>query len=83
MHKKMKRYIIIMATAIIAGTFFSCKDDSLEKQRQNELKGLDEFIRVHYTNAKPKPSGLYFSRRKKVSEILLKLAIKCRYFLPL
>ena len=61
----MKRNIIFMAIAIAAGAFFSCKDNSLEKQRQNELKKLDEFIRVHYTNAEPRPSGLYFFPQKE------------------
>ncbi len=60
MRIKMKRHIIFMAIAIAAGAVFSCKDNSLEKQRMNELKKLDEFIRAHYTNAVPKPSGLYF-----------------------
>ena len=80
MHKKMKRYIIIMATAILAGTFFSCKDDSLEKQRQNELKRLDEFIRVHYTNAKPKPSGLYLFPQEEGIGDSIKISDKVQIF---
>lgn len=56
----MKRIITGLFLASIALSIFSCRDDSLEKQRQNELKKLDEFIRAHYAGLDRKPSGLYF-----------------------
>lgn len=56
----MKRILTGLLFAVIAVTFFSCKENSLEKQRQNELKKLDEFIRAHYAEVERKPSGLYF-----------------------
>lgn len=69
-----------MAIAIVAGAFFSCKDNSLEKQRQNELKKLDEFIRVHYTNAEPRPSGLYFFPQKEGVGDSIKIGDKVQVF---
>lgn len=56
----MKRILTGLFIVIIAATFFSCKENSLEKQRQNELKKLDEFIRAHYAEVERRPSGLYF-----------------------
>jgi FKBP-type peptidyl-prolyl cis-trans isomerase len=56
----MKRIITGVFFAAIAVAFLSCKDNSLEKQRQNELKKLNEFIRAHYADVDRKPSGLYY-----------------------
>ncbi|SHE38511.1 hypothetical protein SAMN05444274_101234 [Mariniphaga anaerophila] len=59
----MKRIITGLFFVAVAVAFFSCKENSLEKQRQNELKKLDEFIRAHYSKTpelEEKPSGLYF-----------------------
>ncbi|WP_372947141.1 FKBP-type peptidyl-prolyl cis-trans isomerase [Mariniphaga sp.] len=56
----MKRIITLFLLAVVASAFFSCKENSLEKQRQNELKKLDEFIRAHYAEVDRKPSGLYY-----------------------
>jgi FKBP-type peptidyl-prolyl cis-trans isomerase len=56
----MKRIITLFLLAVVATAFFSCKENSLEKQRQNELKKLDEFIRAHYAEVERKPSGLYY-----------------------
>ena len=56
----MKRIITGIILATLAVAFFSCKENSLEKQRKNELKKLDEFIRAHYAEVDRKPSGLYY-----------------------
>jgi FKBP-type peptidyl-prolyl cis-trans isomerase len=59
----MKRILTVLILTVTGLAFFSCKENSLEKQRQNELKKLDEYIRVHYANdpdLSRRPSGLYF-----------------------
>jgi len=56
----MKRIAIILITAAIAGTFFSCKENDLEKQREEELKKLNEFIQKNYPDEDPTASGLYY-----------------------
>lgn|SRR5690554_3927762 len=56
----MKRILTAILLSTLAITFFSCKENSLEKQRKNELKKLDEFIRAHYAEVDRKPSGLYY-----------------------
>jgi FKBP-type peptidyl-prolyl cis-trans isomerase len=56
----MKRIIPIFLIAIISTVFFSCKENSLEKQRQNELKKLSEYMRARHAGHEPKSSGLYY-----------------------
>jgi len=56
----MKRIITGLIIAFIAVAFFSCKENDLEKQRENELKELNEFIRNHYSDIERRPSGLYY-----------------------
>jgi len=56
----MKRIFIIFSVVVIAAGFFSCKENSFEKQRANELKLLNEYIRVNHTGEVPRPSGLFY-----------------------
>ncbi|MFW5773798.1 MAG: FKBP-type peptidyl-prolyl cis-trans isomerase [Tangfeifania sp.] len=56
----MKRTITGLVIAFIAIAFFSCKENDVEKQREDELKKLDEFIRNHYSDVEQRPSGLYY-----------------------
>ncbi len=56
----MKRIITGLIIAFIAVAFFACKENDLEKQRENELKKLNEFIRNHYSDLERRPSGLYY-----------------------
>lgn len=56
----MKRIFNILAIIIIAAAFFSCKENSFEKQRRNELDRLNEFMRAHYAGKDPRPSGLFY-----------------------
>jgi FKBP-type peptidyl-prolyl cis-trans isomerase len=57
---KMIRIIPFFVFIVSVLFFFSCKENSLEKQRQNELRKLGEFMRAHYPGVSPKPSGLYY-----------------------
>lgn len=56
----MKRFILLLLIASAGIFFVSCKENSYEKQRQNELKKLGEFMRAHYAGVTPRPTGLYF-----------------------
>ncbi len=56
----MKRVFIIFTIGVIALAFFSCKENTFEKQRRNELKYLEEFMRTHYSGKDPRPSGLFY-----------------------
>lgn len=56
----MKRILNVIIIILFAAAFFSCKENSLEKQRENELKKLNEFIRTHYPGEEPNPTGLYY-----------------------
>ena len=56
----MKKIFGIVATLIITVVFISCKENSLEKQRRNEMRKFDEFMRAHYSGISPRPSGLYY-----------------------
>jgi FKBP-type peptidyl-prolyl cis-trans isomerase len=79
----MKRIITLFILAVVAAGFFSCKENSLEKQRQNELKKLDEFIRVHYSNVpelESKPSGLYFMRLEEGTGDSIKMGDQVQVF---
>ena len=56
----MKRICNIISVVLLVAVFFSCKENSLEKQRKNELKKLEEFMRAHYAGHDPRPSGLFY-----------------------
>jgi len=56
----MKRLVTIFTLFFLAISFFSCKENDFEKQRENELKKLNEFIRNHYSEIERRPSGLYY-----------------------
>lgn len=55
----MMRIFGIVATLLITVAFISCKENSFEKQRRNELRSLDDYIRAHHSDATPRLSGLY------------------------
>lgn len=45
---------------ILAATIIGCKDNDIGKQRERELKKLEEYIRDNYSGKEPTASGLYF-----------------------
>jgi FKBP-type peptidyl-prolyl cis-trans isomerase len=59
----MKRNIFLFIGVCLAIFSYSCKENSAEKQRENELKKLNEYIRAFYSgpDTEKKPSGLYFT----------------------
>ena len=62
----MKRIFVLLMVAVAVIAVFSCKDNnSLEKQRKNELDLLNAFINEYYPDSVPKPSGLYYIEEKK------------------
>ncbi len=56
----MKHLIFSFLVIVAAATFFSCDDNSLEKQRQQELETLNAYIDENYPDVEPKRSGLYY-----------------------
>lgn len=76
----MKRIITLFLLAVAATGFFSCKENSLEKQRQNELKKLDEFIRAHYAEVNRKSSGLYYIELKAGTGDSIKMGDQVQIF---
>ncbi len=56
----MKYVITIIAIVLIGTSFFSCKENSFEKQRQNELEMFNEYMRAHHAGKDPRPSGLFY-----------------------
>lgn len=63
----MKRLItgLLMGCSLLV--LFSCKDNSLEALRKDELAKLDAFIKENYPGEEPKPSGLYYIEEIKGS----------------
>ena len=56
----MKYLLSGIFTLALTALLFSCKENDLEKQRERELKLLDEYISNNYPDEKPKPSGLFY-----------------------
>lgn len=56
----MKRKFGFILAAIIGVVFLSCRDNSFEKQRENEMKELNEYIRAFHPGETPKRSGLFY-----------------------
>lgn len=56
----MRHIVTGFIMIVVAVAFFSCKDNDLEKLRENELKKLDEFINENYPDADRQMSGLYY-----------------------
>lgn len=63
----MNRFFTIVILGIVVTlALFSCnKENSQEKLRKYELEKLDEFIGIHYNEATPRPSGLYYFEETK------------------
>ncbi|MDD4143065.1 MAG: FKBP-type peptidyl-prolyl cis-trans isomerase [Prolixibacteraceae bacterium] len=56
----MKYLLSVIFASVLIFTLFSCKENDLEKQRERELKLLDEYIQNNYSGLDPKPSGLFY-----------------------
>lgn len=76
----MKRILTVLILTVTGVAFFSCKENSLEKQRQNELKKLDEYIRAHYAEEDRKPSGLYYIELEKGTGDSIKMGDQAQIF---
>jgi hypothetical protein len=76
----MKQIITVFFAGILALGFFSCRENSLEKQRQNELKKLNEFMRAHYGGKDPRPSGLYYFQLEEGTGDSIKIGDRVQIF---
>lgn len=61
---RMKNVLISIFAIVAATAFFSCNDNSLEKQRQYELETLNAYIDENYPDVEPTRSGLYYIENK-------------------
>lgn len=64
----------------IAVAFMACNDNSLEKQREQELELLDAYVQANYPDVEPKPSGLYYIEEKKGTGDTIKIGNKVQIF---
>ena len=76
----MKRLITGLFIIGVFTAFFSCKENSLEKQRKNELDKLHTFIRAHYAGLDPKPSGLYYIELEEGTGDSIKIGDRVQIF---
>lgn len=79
----MKRIVTGLLLAFLAVAFFSCKENDLEKQRENELKKLNEFIRNHYSDVDRRPSGLYYVELEEGSGDSIQIGDRVQVFYDL
>jgi len=56
----MERLVIVLISILTGVAIFSCKENDLEKQREFELKTLDEFIQNNYPDKEPSSTGLFY-----------------------
>lgn len=54
------KIIIGIITLFLTTTFFSCKEDTFEQLRKNELEKLRNYVETNYPDEQQLPSGLYF-----------------------
>lgn len=79
----MKRILTGLLLAFFAVAFFACKENDLEKQRENELKKLNEFIRTHYSELERRPSGLYYIKLEEGSGDSIQIGDRVQLFYDL
>ena len=76
----MKHLIAGIFLFAVSVTCFSCKDNSLEKRRKNELDKLNEYMRTHYAGLDPKPSGLYYIELQEGTGDSIKIGDRIQLF---
>jgi len=79
----MKRIVTGLILTFFAVAFFACKENDFEKQRENELKKLDEFIRNNYPELDRNPSGLYYQEQEKGTGDTIKIGDQVQFFFDL
>lgn len=76
----MKQLIFSFFAFVTAVTLFSCNDNSLEQQRQQELETLNAYIDENYPDVEPTRSGLYYIEDKAGSGDTIKVGDKVQIF---
>lgn len=79
----MKRLLTGLLLTFFTVAFFACKENDLEKQRENELKKLNEFIRTHYSDLERRPSGLYYIELEEGSGDSIQIGDRVQLFYDL
>ncbi len=68
---------------ILSIAIFSCKDNSLEKQRNDELDKFNAYTRNHYADITPKASGLFYIELDEGLGDSIKIGDKVQIFFDL
>lgn len=76
----MKQLTTALFAIFAAVAIFSCDDNSLEKQRKNELELLDAYLQENYPDAEPKLSGLYYIEEVKGTGDTIKAGDRVQIF---
>lgn len=79
----MKRIVTGLIFTLLAVAFFACKENDFEKQRENELKKLNEFIRNNYPELERNPSGLYYKELEAGTGDTIKIGDRVQFFFDL
>lgn len=57
----MKQILVVLGLAVLlSGIYTSCKEDSLEAMRDNEVERLDKYVKDNNLSLYKDPSGIYF-----------------------
>ncbi len=79
----MMRIITGLLLTFLAVAFFSCKEDDLEKQREDELRELNEYIQNNYSDVEPTVSGLYFIQTEEGAGDSIQIGDRVQFFYDL
>lgn len=79
----MKRIVTGLILTFLAVAFFACKENDFEKQRENELKKLDEFIRNNHPDLERNRSGLYYQELEAGTGDTIKIGDEVQLFFDL
>lgn len=79
----MKQLISALLILSLFTAITSCKEDSLEKQRENELKKLTEYIQTHHAGLERNPSGLYYIELEKGTGDTIRIGDRVQLFYDL
>lgn len=68
----MKQLFYILGLAILlSGIFYSCKKDSLEAMRDNEVASLQKYVKDHNLEGAKDSTGIYFKLLERSSDSTL------------
>ena len=79
-NKIIERLLTGLFITAVSVTFFSCKENSLERQRKDELDKLNTYIRAHHAELDRRPSGLYYIELEEGTGDSIKIGDRVQLF---